>query len=102
MFEFPSSRNDWRLDIVSILAVLGESHIKIHAQAITASRLCLLPRLLPNPQALLQQARPKRLPYVEDVTVYGVRRGSKRDGLNFIPNLISSHRQPPTVCRSDD
>ncbi|KAL9018204.1 MAG: hypothetical protein Q9185_004477 [Variospora sp. 1 TL-2023] len=40
MFDFPSSRNEWRLDIVSILAVLGESNIKIHAQAISASRLC--------------------------------------------------------------
>ena len=88
MFEFPTSRNAWRLDIVSILAVLGESNIKIHAQAITASRLCLLPRLLPAPQALLRESRPKRLPYVEEATVYGVRNGAKRDGLNFIPNLI--------------
>ncbi|KAI4112704.1 MAG: hypothetical protein LQ345_006186 [Seirophora villosa] len=81
MFEFPSSRNDWRLDIVSILAVLGESHIKIHAQAITASRLCLLPRLLPNPQALLQQARPKRLPlppYAVQTTEIGWTRGQEK------------------------
>ena len=88
MLEFPSSRNAWRLDIVSILAVLGESNIKIHAQAITASRFCLLPRLLPAPQALLRDYRPKRLPYVEEVTVIGVSNGSKRDGLNFVPNLI--------------
>lgn len=88
MFEFPSSRNAWRLDIVSILAVLGESNIKIHTQAITASKLCLLPRLLPAPQALLREARPKRLPYVEEARVYSVRSGRQRDGLNFIPNLI--------------
>ena len=88
MFEFPSSRNAWRLDIVSILAVLGESNIKIHTQAITASKLCLLPRLLPAPQALLREARPKRLPYVEEATVYGARNGNKCNGLNFIPNLI--------------
>ncbi|KAL9600857.1 MAG: hypothetical protein Q9219_002899 [cf. Caloplaca sp. 3 TL-2023] len=88
MFEFPSSRNAWRLDIVSILAVLGESSIKIHAQSITASRFCLLPRLLPAPQALLRESRPKRMPYVEEVTVYGANSGAKRDGLNFIPNLI--------------
>ncbi|KAI4129174.1 MAG: hypothetical protein LQ341_006595 [Variospora aurantia] len=88
MFDFPSSRNEWRLDIVSILAVQGESNIKIHAQAITASRFCLLPRLLPAPQALLRESRPKRLPYVEEVTVYGVGTGEERDGLNFIPNLI--------------
>ncbi|KAL8987175.1 MAG: hypothetical protein Q9177_003593 [Variospora cf. flavescens] len=79
MFDFPSSRKERRLDIVSILAVLGESNIKIHAQAITASRFCLLPRLFPAPQALLRESRPKRLPYVEEVTVYGVRTGEKRD-----------------------
>ncbi|KAI4137947.1 MAG: hypothetical protein L6R39_007036, partial [Caloplaca ligustica] len=78
-----------------ILAVLGESNIKIHAQAITASRLCLLPRLLPAPQALLRESRPKRLPYVEEVTVYGTRSGSKRDGLNFIPNLIHRIESAP-------
>jgi len=88
MFEFPSSRNDWRLDIVSILAVLGENNIKIHAQAMTATNWCLLPRLIPAPQGLLREMRPKRMPYVEDVSVYGVQTGSKRDGLNFIPGLI--------------
>jgi len=88
MFEFPSSRNDWRLDIVSILAVLGENNIKIHAQAMTATNWCLLPRLIPAPQGLLREMRPKRMPYVEDVSVYGVQTGSKRDGLSFIPSLI--------------
>ena len=87
-FEFPSSRNAWRLDIVSILAVLGESNVRIHAQSITASKMCLLPCLLPAPQALLRERRPTRMPYVEEVQVYGVDNGAKRDGLIFIPNLI--------------
>lgn len=88
MFNFPLTRNSWRLDIVSILAVLGESNIKIHAQSITASKFCLLPRLLPAPQALLRETRPKRLPFETDVEVYGVRSGAQRSGLNYIPNLI--------------
>ena len=98
MLESPSSRNAWRLDIVSILAVLGESNIKIHAQAITASRFCLLPRLLPAPQALLRETRPKRLPYVEEVTVIGVQNGSRRDGLNFVPNLIHRIENLPSYA----
>ncbi len=88
MFDFPLTRNSWRLDIVSILAVLGENNIKIHAQSITASKFSLLPRLLPAPQALLRETRPKRLPFETDVEVYGVRSGSQRSGLNYIPNLI--------------
>ena len=35
MLEFPTPRNDWRLDIVSILAVLGESNVKLNAHLIT-------------------------------------------------------------------
>lgn len=95
MFEFPSSRNAWRLDIVSILAVLGETNIKIHAQAITASRICLLPRLLPAPQALLRESRPKQMPYARDVKVYDVYMAAKRDGLNFIANLIHHTESVP-------
>ena len=98
---FPTPHTAWKLEIVSILAVLGESNIKIHAQAITASRWCLLPRLLPAPQALLRETRPKRLPYVEDVTVHDLNSNVKREGLNFIPNLIHRIERIPDYCVDD-
>ena len=88
MFGFSSSRDDWKLDVVSILAVLGESNIRIHAQPITLSKFCLLPRLIPAPQAFLRESRPKRLPYNEDVKVLNLTDQAPRDGLNYIPNMI--------------
>lgn len=69
MLNFPTSRTDWRFDVVSILAVVGESNIKIHVQPLTATSLCLLPRLIPAPQAFLREKRPGTLPYEEDIIV---------------------------------
>lgn len=89
MLEFPTARNDWRLDVVSILAVVGESNIKIHAQPLTASSLCLLPRLIPAPQAFLREKRPRTLPYEEDITVVDVSGEQKKDGLNYFANLLT-------------
>lgn len=88
---FPTGRGDqdgWRLDIVSLLAVIGESTVSDHAQTITASWLCVLPRLIPAPQALLKSSRPKRLPPTPGVTVIGAFSGSTVDELNFAANLI--------------
>ncbi|KAK4997675.1 hypothetical protein LTR66_002938 [Elasticomyces elasticus] len=88
MLEIPSSRNGWRLDVVSILAVLGESNIKINAHLITASWTCLLPRLMPAPQGLLAEKRMKQLPYEDDVVVTGIKSGNKRSGLNYFASVI--------------
>lgn len=88
---FPQGRNDspgWRLDIVSLLAVIGEGLMNDHAQTVTSSWLCLLPRLIPAPQALLKADRPKRLPPVPGITVLGAFSGTKVDELNFAANLI--------------
>lgn len=88
---FPSGRNDeqgWRLDIVSLLAVIGESAMEAHAQKMTATWLCLLPRLIPAPQGLLKSERPKRLPPVPGITVVGAFSGTKVEELNFAANLI--------------
>ncbi|KAH6855575.1 hypothetical protein B0I37DRAFT_424138 [Chaetomium sp. MPI-CAGE-AT-0009] len=62
---FPIGRDEsggWRLDIVALLAVTGESFIGEHAQALTSSKLCLPPRIMPAPHALLQPQRPASLP----------------------------------------
>ena len=53
--------NGWRLDIVSLLAVIGESSMESHSQALTSSWTCILPRIIPAPQALLKATRPSRL-----------------------------------------
>ena len=88
MLEFPTARNDWRLDVVSILAVVGESNIKIHVQPLTATSLCLLPRLIPAPQAFLREKRPRTLPYEEDILVVDVSGKATKNGLNYFANLL--------------
>lgn len=36
---FPEKKLEWRLDVVTLLAVIGESSMTEHSQAITASAL---------------------------------------------------------------
>lgn len=69
---FPAGTNSdggWRLDIVSLLAVIGESSIEEHSQALTSSWTCILPRIIPAPQVLLKPARPTRMPQVSAAVV---------------------------------
>ena len=57
MAKFPRGKgkaDEWRLDIVALLAVTGES--------ITSSAFGLLPRIMPAPHDLLQARRPASLP----------------------------------------
>ncbi|KAI9847912.1 MAG: hypothetical protein M1837_001429 [Sclerophora amabilis] len=84
---FPKHRDDWRLDLVGLLTVIGEASTGIHAQVITVSRMCLLPRLLPAPHALLKSSRRRDLPSVP-ATVAGVFSGNVQHSLNYFANLI--------------
>lgn len=77
----------WHFDAISLVAVLGDSTITEHAQTLTASSLCLIPRLIPAPQALVKTTRPSRLPAVPAI-VFGVHSGTRIDELNFYANLI--------------
>lgn len=77
----------WRLDVVTLLAVIGESSIAEHAQVITASVLCLLPRIIPAPQALLKPSRPQRLPETT-ARMTGVYSGVVLDTVGFFANII--------------
>ncbi|ETS78186.1 hypothetical protein PFICI_10248 [Pestalotiopsis fici W106-1] len=77
----------WRLDVVTLLAVIGESSIADHAQAITASMLCLLPRIIPAPQALLKGTRPARMPETA-AKITGVYSGVTLDSVGFFANII--------------
>lgn len=85
---FPNDKPSWRLDVVSLLAVIGESAIAEHAQTITASLLCMLPRLLPAPQALLKPSRPTRLPETH-AKMAGVYSGTILDSVGFFANIIT-------------
>lgn len=88
---FPKGENSnddgWRLDIVSLLAVIGESSMESHSQALTSSWTCILPRIIPAPQALLKPSRPTRMPQVNAIVV-GIHNGMRVDTLNYFPNII--------------
>lgn len=88
---FPSGTNGnsdgWRLDIVSLLAVIGESSMESHGQALTASWTCMLPRIIPAPMALLKSSRPTRLPHTNSAVV-GVHNGTMVNTLNYFPNIL--------------
>ncbi|KAJ4855783.1 hypothetical protein T069G_09151 [Trichoderma breve] len=85
---FPNDKPSWRLDVVTLLAVIGESAIAEHSQTITASLLCMLPRLLPAPQALLKPSRPTRLPETH-AKMAGVYSGTILDSVGFFANIIT-------------
>ncbi|KAI1416484.1 hypothetical protein F5Y13DRAFT_154065 [Hypoxylon sp. FL1857] len=77
----------WRLDVVTLLAVIGESSIAEHAQTITASIFCLFPRIIPAPQAFLKPSRPVRLPETT-AKMTGVYSGVTLDTVGFFANII--------------
>ncbi|OJD17354.1 hypothetical protein AJ78_02539 [Emergomyces pasteurianus Ep9510] len=98
MLKFPKSRDDWSLDIVSLLAVIGESAMSAHSQPLTASILCLLPRILPAPQALLRHARPTRLPSIP-AHIVSIHSGTLLVELNHFANLVYSIDLPSFTVR---
>lgn len=90
MAWFPVGRNDspgWRADAVSLVAVLGESLMARHLQPLSASRLCLLPRLIPAPQSFLTPTRAQRLPS-PPATACGVHSGTLIHELNYFANVL--------------
>lgn len=90
MAWFPIGRYDplgWQLDVVSLLAILGESLMTHHIQPLSASKLCLLPRLLPAPQGFLRSARAPRLPSSPAI-VCGVYSGTLTHELNYFADIL--------------
>ncbi|KAF2100146.1 hypothetical protein NA57DRAFT_38661 [Rhizodiscina lignyota] len=86
MLTFPSPRTQWKLDAVSILAILGEKNIGLNSHLILSSKTCLLPRLLPAPQGLYAD-RLDRLP-TEPVKICGVFSGNVRESLSYFGQLL--------------
>ena len=87
---FWTTRNEeegWRLDVVTLLAVIGESAIAENALTITATPFCLIPRIIPAPQALLKAFRPPRLPSVA-ARMVGVHSGIVLDSVGFFANIL--------------
>ncbi|KAM7186021.1 hypothetical protein V8F20_011556 [Naviculisporaceae sp. PSN 640] len=87
---FPSGKDDpkgWRFDVITLLAIIGEGSVAEHAQTISASSLCLLPRIIPAPQALLKPSRPRRLPEVR-ANMAGVYGGVGLDTVGFFANIF--------------
>jgi hypothetical protein len=87
---FPVGRDDsdgWRLDVVSLITILGESLMARHIQPLTASWLCLLPRILPAPQSFLGSTRAVRLPSLP-ADVCGVYSGTVVRELNYFADVL--------------
>ncbi len=76
-----------QLDIVGIVAILGEGSILRNAQASALSWHHVLPRLIPAPQALLKHEQATRLPTQRGI-VSGVYSGNVRQELNFFTRLL--------------
>lgn len=83
------SQHPWRLDLVGLLAIIGEAAMRLHVQPLTATPLCLLPRLLPAPQASLDIHRPRCMPAQLSTTVIGLHSGNFQHTLNYFGHLLT-------------
>jgi hypothetical protein len=89
--SLPGIFQNLRLDIVGIIAILGDGGVSRNAQVAALSWYNNIPRLLPAPQALLKQERDRRLP-IESGTVVGVYSGNVRHNLNFFTSVLHPYR----------
>ena len=85
---FPNVKTDWSLDVVNLLVVIGEQAMIEHAQPITASLLCMLPRIIPAPQVFLKPTRPARMPEVS-AKMTGIYSGINIDSVGYFANIIT-------------
>ncbi|KIY01488.1 uncharacterized protein Z520_03040 [Fonsecaea multimorphosa CBS 102226] len=83
--------NDLQLDIVGIIAVLGEGSITRNAQVTSLSWWSTVPRLMPAPHALLEPERKYRLPTAAGI-VAGAYSGMVKKEINFFAQLL--HPEP--------
>ncbi|EXJ70280.1 uncharacterized protein A1O5_06348 [Cladophialophora psammophila CBS 110553] len=78
---------DLQLDIVGIIAVLGEGSITRNAQVTSLSWWSTIPRLMPAPHALLEHERKYRLPTAPGI-VAGAYSGTVKKEINFFAQLL--------------
>lgn len=78
---------NFQLDIVGFLAVLGESAVLVNSQVAALSPLFYLPRILPAPQALLPPERKKTLPETK-AWVTGVHSGNTKGYVHHVAHVL--------------
>lgn len=79
--------DNFQLDIVGFLAVLGEGSVTANAQVSALSPLFYLPRLIPAPQALLWPTRPVSLPSTDGI-VTGVTNGNVKKQVHHVAHIL--------------
>ena len=84
---WPNSFDNFQLDIVGFLAILGEGSVLANAQVAALSRLIYLPRLMPAPQALLWPNRPVTLPPTT-ASVTAVHSGNVKDHIHHVAHVL--------------
>ena len=79
---------NFQLDIVGFLAVLGEGAVLATSQVSSLTWLCYVPRILPAPQALLPPNRPNKLELpTTRAWVTAVFNGNSNDHLDYFTQL---------------
>jgi hypothetical protein len=86
--------DDLRLDIVGIVAVLGEGSVTELARITSLSWHHILPRLMPAPQALLNLRHDDHLPFAEGITI-SVSTGKTQHAINFFCRSLRWRRLEP-------
>ena len=77
----------FQLDIVGFLAILGEGSVLANAQVASLSRVTYLPRLIPAPQALMRPSRPSVLPHAIGMAT-AVKSGNHRTYVNHVGHVL--------------
>lgn len=90
--------DNFQLDIVGFLAVLGEASVLANYQVSALSRLFYLPRIIPAPQALLPARRPTELP-TKLAWVTGVESGNMKEHIHHIASILLDHDMAPFEVR---
>lgn len=87
VMRWPYGFDNFQLDIVGFLAILGEGSVAANAQVAALSRLFYLPRLIPAPQALLWPNRPVTLEPTK-ATVTAVYSGNIKDHVHHVAHVL--------------
>ncbi|EMC99410.1 hypothetical protein BAUCODRAFT_22641 [Baudoinia panamericana UAMH 10762] len=95
---WPTSVNDVQLDIVGFLAILGEGSVTAYAQVAALSRLFLIPRLIPAPQALFYTRRPEALPALP-ANVTAVYSGMAKRHLHHVAGVLLDYEMKNFTVR---
>lgn len=84
---WPYGFDNFQLDIVGFLAILGEGSVSANAQVAALSRLFYLPRLIPAPQALLFPTRPVEL-LSTTASVTAVHSGNVKQHVHHVAHIL--------------